>query len=117
MTCQNRRVVVMASNFRMSVHRGKVSLNLRLIGDFDGASAHELLNVLTERCHGLGKAVIDTEGLQRVYPFGVDTFHKNLHVLKVAPCGLVFTGEKAAAIAPERKSFLPVSVHDPYNSL
>lgn len=107
----------MALNFRMSVRRSKVGLNLRLIGDFDGASAHELLNVLAERCHGLRKAVINTEGLQRVYPFGVDTFHKNLHVLKVAPCGLVFIGEKAAAIAPERKSFLPVLVNDPQNSL
>lgn len=103
----------MASNFRILVQRNNANLKLRLIGDFDGASAHELLNALTERCSGLGKAVIDTKGLQRVYPFGVDTFHKNLRVLKVAPCGLVFIGEKAAEIAPEQKSFLPVQVNDP----
>jgi anti-anti-sigma regulatory factor len=107
----------MALNFRMSIQRSKISLNLRLIGDFDGTSAYELLNILAERCHGLKKAVIDTEGLQKVYPFGVETFHKNLRVLKVTPCGLVFTGEKAAEIAPERKSFLPVWVHGPQNSL
>jgi len=103
----------MALNFRMAVQGNSGSLSLRLIGDFDGTSAYELLNVLAERCDGVGKAVIDTKGLQRVYPFGVDTFHKNLHVLKGAPSGLVFTGEKAAAIAPERKSFLSVVVGDP----
>lgn len=100
----------MALNFTMSVQQNYGSLNLRLAGDFDGTSAYELLNVLAERCDGAGKAVIDTKGLQTVYPFGVDTFHKNLHVLKGSPSGLVFTGEKAAAIAPERKRFLSIQV-------
>jgi len=112
MNCRNKGSVLMALNFRMSVQRNYGSLNLRLIGDFDGTSAYELLNVLAERCDGIGKAVIDTNGLQRVYPFGVDTFHKNLHILKGAPSGLVFTGEKAVEIAPEQKSFLSVWVGD-----
>jgi anti-anti-sigma regulatory factor len=103
----------MALNFRMSVQQNYGSLSLRLVGDFDGTSAHELLNVLADRCDGMGKAVIDTKGLQRVYPFGVDTFHKNLHVLKGAPSGLVFTGEKASNIAPERKRYLSVRVLHP----
>jgi hypothetical protein len=112
MIWEDRRLVVMASNFKMSVRRSRAMLNLSLVGDFDGTSAHELLHVLAERCHGLGKAVIDTEGLQKVYPFGVDTFQKNLHTLKVAPCGLEFIGKNATAIAPDGKRFLPVMVHD-----
>jgi hypothetical protein len=98
----------------MSVQQNYTSLNLRLIGDFDGTSAYELLNVLAERRGGAGEAVIDTKGLQKVHPFGVDTFHKNLHVLKGASSGLVFTGEKAAEIAPERKRFLSVRVLHPH---
>ena len=107
----------MALNFRMSVQQKCRSLNLRLVGDFDGMSACELLNVLAERSIGTGKAVIDTKGLHRVYPFGVDTFHKNLYVLKGASNSLVFTGEKATAIAPEQKSFLSVQVVQPQGGL
>jgi len=107
----------MALNFRMSVQRSSAGLNLKLVGDFDGTSAYELLNVLAEGCDGAGKAVIDTKGLQRVYPFGVDTFHKNIHVLKGVPSGLVFTGEKAATIAPERKNFLSVRIVHPHSQL
>jgi hypothetical protein len=100
----------MALNFSMSIQQNPSSLNLRLVGDFDGTSACELLNLLAERSGSTGKAVIDTRGLHRVYPFGVDTFHKNLHVLKGTSSSLVFTGEKAVAIAPEQKSFLSVRV-------
>lgn len=107
----------MALNFRMCVQQKCSGLNLRLVGDFDGTSACELLNILAERSGGTGKAVIDTKGLHRVYPFGVDTFHKNLHVLKGASSSLVFTGEKAAAIAPEQKSFLSVQVVQPQGEL
>jgi hypothetical protein len=104
----------MALNFKMSVQQNYDSLNLRLVGDFDGTSAYELLNVLAERSMGTGKAVIDTKGLQEVHPFGVATFHKNLHVLKGVSSDLVFTGEKAAEIAPDRKRFLSVQVLHPH---
>jgi len=36
----------MAANFRISVHRSSDSLHMKLMGDFDGSSAWELLNVL-----------------------------------------------------------------------
>ena len=40
----------MASNFKISVHRNSDSLDLKLMGDFDGTSACELLNVMMEKC-------------------------------------------------------------------
>lgn len=36
----------MAARFRISIHRNSENLHLKLMGDFDGTSAHELLNVL-----------------------------------------------------------------------
>ena len=36
----------MASNFRLFLHETGDSLHLKLYGDFDGSSAHELINAL-----------------------------------------------------------------------
>ncbi len=36
----------MSANFRISMHRNSENLHLKLMGDFDGSSACELLNVL-----------------------------------------------------------------------
>ena len=38
----------MASNFQIYRHRTRDSLHLKLEGDFDGSSAHELINALKE---------------------------------------------------------------------
>jgi len=36
----------MASNFQITFNRHEDSMHLRLYGDFDGSSAHELINLL-----------------------------------------------------------------------
>jgi hypothetical protein len=95
----------MAANFWISAHRNSDSLNIELIGDFDGTSACELLNVLEENCDGIAKVFINTSGLKDVYPFGRDTFRNNLYLLKDRQFRLVFTGENATRIAPERNKF------------
>lgn len=95
----------MASNFRISVYRNSDSLHLNLMGDFDGTSACELLNVLRENCDGAVKVFINTTNLKDIYPFGRDTFQNSLYLLKDRPIRLVFTGENAARITPERNNF------------
>jgi len=90
----------MASNFRISVHRNRDSLHLRLAGDFDGSSAFMLLHSLKENGQGLLNAVIDTSGLETIYPFGVHVFEKNLSDLKGSPFKLLFTGHCAQQLAP-----------------
>ena len=44
----------MASNFTISVHRNSDQLDLRLMGDFDGTSACELLNALEKNGDSVG---------------------------------------------------------------
>jgi len=96
----------MASNFKISVHRNSDSLHLKLLGDFDGSSAWELLNVLKKSANGSCKVFIHTNSLKNIYPFGRDTFQQNLRDLKDRTDRILFTGEKASQIAPEKSSCL-----------
>ena len=95
----------MASNFKVFVSRKRDRLDIRLVGDFDGTSACELLNILKDNCNGVVRVLVNTNGLKEIYPFGQDTFQNNLYLLKDQPFRLVFTGEKATSIAPEHNRF------------
>ena len=97
---------IMATNFRITVHRNGKNLHLKLTGDFDGTSAHELLNVLKRYSTRTARIFIHTSGLRNVHPFGLNVFHNNLGALKERSLTLVFTGEHASQLTPE-KTILP----------
>ena len=86
----------MATNFRIAVHRNGETHHLKLVGDFDGTSAHELLNTLKKSGDHASRIFVDTGSLRNIYPFGLDVFHTNLHVLKGRCIELVFTWEKSS---------------------
>ena len=92
----------MASNFRISSHQNGDNLHLRLIGDFDGTSATQLLNVLKDSSKDVFKVIIHTNSLKSIYPFGRDTFRKNLSNINHRSFHVLFTGENASKIAPEK---------------
>jgi len=91
----------MATHFRISIHRNSENLHLKLVGDFDGTSAHELLAVLKRYSNRTSTVFIHTSALREVHPFGVNVFHKNLSVLKGKSIQLIFTGENVNKIEPE----------------
>lgn len=91
----------MASNFRIFSHRNNGDLHLNLIGDFDGSSAFELINILQGYSGNGGKIVINTNGLSSIHPFGVGVFQKNCCGHKLSG-GLTFTGKYEETIAPQR---------------
>lgn len=64
----------MASNFRISTHRSSESLHLKLVGDFDGSSAFELINVLKKNWNGAYRVFIHTDSLKDINPI---TFFSN----------------------------------------
>ena len=68
----------MASNFQIYSFKTGDSLHLKLAGDFDGSSAYELINTLTEHGKGSYEIFIDTDELKTIHPFGKDVFQKNL---------------------------------------
>jgi hypothetical protein len=50
----------MESNFQIFSFKTKDTLHLKLDGDFDGSSAHELINTLIAHSNGLWEIFIDT---------------------------------------------------------
>ena len=89
----------MANNFRISVHRNSDNLHMKLLGDFDGSSAFELLNMLKEKANGVSKIFVHTSGLKEIHPFGSEVFRSHSDILK-GPCHrLIFTGENGSRIA------------------
>ncbi len=93
----------MAQNFRITIHQNSENLHLALAGDFDGSSAYELLGVLERRCRFASTAFIHTNGLRRIYPFGVSTFQNNLGALRDDQCmHLEFTGDHAKELEPKK---------------
>jgi hypothetical protein len=92
----------MASNFRISIHRNSDNLHLKLVGDFDGTSAHQLLNVLKKNWNSVYRVFIHTGSLKDIHPFGRHTFQQNLSDLKGHHSRILFTGDNASQIAPDR---------------
>jgi hypothetical protein len=91
----------MATNFRISIRRLRGKLCLKLTGDFDGSSAHELVNAIRKYSDKAVKICIDTSGLKQIYSFGQTTFHNNLFVLNDKSLHIEVMGNNAALIAPK----------------
>ena len=88
----------MASNFRIFLHETRDSLHLKLDGDFDGSSAHELFNTLKKHGVDFHQVFIDTNDLKTIYPFGRDVFQKKLSSLNKQLRNLIFIGENGDKI-------------------
>jgi hypothetical protein len=82
----------MATNFRIYISKHKGAHHIKLVGDFDGSSAFELVNMLESNSGKSGKITVDTSGLFSVLPFGVDVFKKNF-ALNKRLYGVAFTGK------------------------
>lgn len=95
----------MKSNFGITSYRDSDILHLKLLGDFDGASAFELLNKLKRVCPKASKVFIHCGWLKEIYPFGIAIFHNNFDILKGQYKKLVFTGDNAALIVPNEKYY------------
>ena len=89
----------MASNFHIISYKNRDSLYLRLSGDFDGGSAHELINTLTKHGTGSWDIFIDTNNLKTIHPFGRDVFQKKLGSFNKQFSNLIFIGENEHKIA------------------
>jgi len=100
----------MATNFKISVHRNSENLHLKLKGNFDGISAHQLLDILRRYSHRTSRAFIHTSCLGDIHPFGLSVFHNHLEVLKGKSLELIFTGEHALQLAPERPLLFDLTI-------
>ena len=94
-----REGISMASNFKILIHRNSDNLHFKLVGDFDGNSAHQLLNLLDKNSLVASKIFIHTSCVGSIAPFGRSVFRDNIHLLKGKPAHLLFTGERASELS------------------
>jgi len=95
----------MASNFRIYCHQNRGNLHLKLMGDFDGSSAYELINTLKKYRGIVGRVFIHTCFLSSVNSFGLDVFQKSCTIKKLSRI-LTFTGEYGNKLAPHGRNLL-----------
>ena len=94
----------MAKNFKIIVHRNSKNIHFRLMGDFDGSSAYELLRAL--KSHGsVGKVFIHTNCLIHIDPVGRSVFQNSLDFPNGQRSLIIFTGDKASQLDPKSHTF------------
>lgn len=91
----------MARNFRIIKHQNSDNLHLKLSGDFDGSSAWQLLNLMKKNSKGIHRVIIHTSCLKNIYPFGSETFRRNLSGLKGDLKRILITGDNADQLVLE----------------
>jgi len=90
----------MAQNFRILIRREKDIIHFELKGDFDGSSAFELYNAISDHSAKAVRIVINTGDISSIHPFGVSVFrqlcsnNRGLHLFKIA-------GKYRKAIEPQ----------------
>ena len=92
----------MASNFNIYSFKTNDSIHLKLAGDFDGNSAYELINTLTEHGKDFFNIFIDISDLKNIHPFGREVFQKRLVALKNQFNGISFVGRNGYEIGAIR---------------
>ena len=88
----------MVSSFRIFCHQNSDNLHLKLMGDFDGSSAYELINTLKEYRGFFRRVFIHTCSLSSVHPSGLDVFQNNCDIKQLSRA-LTFTGEYGNRLA------------------
>ncbi len=91
----------MASNFKILAQEKNSDLHMKLIGDFDGSSAHQLIDTVRKRGNRSPSIFVTTDNISHIYPFNCDAFYAKLAELHgTLACNLRLTGERTAAFGP-----------------
>ena len=91
----------MASHFKILIHQSSDTLHLKLVGDFDGTSAYELINVIKKYSNRFGRIFIHTSGLKQVFDFGRGVFQNAFPAISDHSVRFIFTGQAGRQLAPE----------------
>lgn len=94
----------MARNFKIHTHRNGDSIHLDLMGDFDGSSAYELVELLRNKTHENSRVFIHTNALKEIHPFGRNVFLSNFDSMSDNCGNVLFMGEHAKELSPEGRT-------------
>lgn len=91
----------MAHNFRIDRRISGNVLHLKLSGDFDGASAMELIDAIANNSGAATHRIyVETDGLREIHPFGRRVFAKKVPGSPAWSQELVFTGAYSRKFPP-----------------
>ena len=86
--------------FQYLCHTGKWSCTSEAERRFDGSSACELVNFLSNGgLPGVSKILVDTDGLKHIHPFGLDTLQQRLSATAAGIPPLTFVGKLSTQFA------------------
>ena len=88
----------MASNFKLFLNEINDSIHVKMCGDFDGTSAHELIAAIQNQGPKSNQIYIHTGELSRIYSFGREVFQNNLRLLKKQHDKIEFVGKHQDSI-------------------
>ncbi len=90
----------MESNFKIITRQRQCSLQIDLIGEFDGFSAKELIDVLKENRDKFKNVFINTSDLFLIHPLALSVFHKKC-LLNDFLQDLLFIGKHGNKMEPQ----------------
>ncbi len=93
----------MTAKFKISSHKNGENLHLKLFGEFDGSAAMTLINLLKKCAKRYNRVIVHTASLSQMNFFGQEVFRNNFNELNEVHCRLMFTGEYANRISPEKE--------------
>ena len=83
----------MASNFKLFLNETKGSIHVKMCGDFDGTSAHELITAIQNQATRSNQVYIHTGELSNIYSFGREVFQNNFRLIKKQQDKIEFVGK------------------------
>ena len=89
---------MMPSNFRILSHLNSSYLQLKLVGDFDHASAKQLIEVLWNYCRKVSTIIIHTDCIRGILTFDLNEFRREFERMRSEPVQFIFTGAHAALL-------------------
>jgi len=91
----------MSNDFQIDYRKSDGDLFVRPMGDLDGSSACELVNMIHDQYDGTGQVVVETEGLCKMCPFGCSVFKCQLSLARFPVKRICFRGWKGREMAPK----------------
>lgn len=88
----------MPSDFKILSHLNSGYLHLKLVGDFDHASAKQLMELLWNYCRKVSTIIIHTDCVKRIVPMDLQEFRREFERMKSEPVQFILTGEHAALL-------------------
>jgi anti-anti-sigma factor len=93
----------MANNFKVDViQQDSIHILMKLRGDFDGDSAHQLLNLINDKSNGIRNITLNTDALKSVYSFGSDLFCAYIKSLRRHGLNIVFNGKSKSTFTADQ---------------